>query len=164
MNHFTPSVSIRPIAEADYPSLLAMFRETIRKVNIRDYSTEQINAWSSDDLDADEWFRRFDGRTGFIAELEGEQAGFGDLAADGYIDRFFVSHRHQRMGVGKQLMHAIFQKAQAKRLQSLNTDASITARPFFESQGFSVVREQSVPCRGQMLTNFRMSCQLAELP
>ncbi len=36
------------------------------------------------------------------------------------------------------------------------TEASITAKPFFESQGFLVVKQQEVERRGQKLINFAM--------
>jgi hypothetical protein len=36
------------------------------------------------------------------------------------------------------------------------TEAGITARPVFERHGFRVTAEQSVECRGQWLTNYRM--------
>ena len=46
--------------------------------------------------------------------------------------------------------------AHAQGVARLFTEASITARPFFEAQGFSVIASQRVEKRGQMLTNFRM--------
>ena len=36
------------------------------------------------------------------------------------------------------------------------TEASVTARPFFERRGFRVVRERRVARRGVQLTNFAM--------
>ena len=46
--------------------------------------------------------------------------------------------------------------ARVQRLAVLDTDASITARPFFEKHAFQVVRSQVMALRGQHLTNFRM--------
>jgi hypothetical protein len=37
----------------------------------------------------------------------------------------------------------------------------VTARPFFERNGFRVVREQRVSCRGVEMTNFAMEKPLA---
>ncbi|MBT7088103.1 GNAT family N-acetyltransferase, partial [bacterium] len=36
------------------------------------------------------------------------------------------------------------------------TEASITAKPFFEKRGFKVIKEQQVEKRGVKLTNFQM--------
>jgi len=47
-------------------------------------------------------------------------------------------------------------RAIAVQLTHLLTAASITAKPFFEKMGFSVVQEQSVSRRGETLTNYLM--------
>lgn len=44
-----------------------------------------------------------------------------------------------------------------KGVESIITDASITARPFFEKRGYKVIKEQQVELRGQIFTNFKMS-------
>jgi len=44
----------------------------------------------------------------------------------------------------------------------LFTEASITARPFFEAQGFAVLAPQVVRCRGVEFVNYRMERVLAE--
>ena len=45
---------------------------------------------------------------------------------------------------------------QNNKATELTTHASITARPFFEKRGYTVVREQQVERRGELLTNFVM--------
>lgn len=51
---------------------------------------------------------------------------------------------------------------EARRLgvDGLSVDASITARPFFESQGFHVLAPRVVELRGIKFRNFRMSRRL----
>ena len=44
----------------------------------------------------------------------------------------------------------------SKDAQTITTDASITARPYFEKRGYVVRKEQRVDCRGQFLPNFKM--------
>ena len=41
-------------------------------------------------------------------------------------------------------------------LPRLSTEASITARPFFQSHGFQILAEQVVTCRGSAFVNYRM--------
>ena len=55
-------VRLRPYRQDDAPELLALFRDTIRRVNSRDYSPAQVAAWASDDIDTVCWFGRFSGR------------------------------------------------------------------------------------------------------
>ena len=53
--------------------------------------------------------------------------------------------------------------AEARRLGlvRLLVEASITARPFFESQGFVMLAPQVVVCRGVEFVNYRMERMLA---
>ena len=47
--------TLRPYRTADAAELLALFKDTIRRVNSRDYSPEQIAAWASEEIDLVEW-------------------------------------------------------------------------------------------------------------
>lgn len=149
-------VAIRAYQPADSPALLALFRDTIRRINCRDYNPQQVALWTSDEITLEGWTARFEQRFAIVAELEGRIAGFTELAPDGHIDRFFVSAVHQRLGVGKALASALFAEADRQGLVRLYLDASITARPFFESMGFVVVTPQTVVVRGVEFRNFRM--------
>lgn len=148
--------TLRPYRPADAPALLALFKDTIRRVNCRDYPPDQIRAWASDDIDPTIWAGRFVGRFAVVAEAAGRPVGFTELEADGHIDRFYVSAAHQGQGIGKALMAAVFAEADRLDHPRLFVEASVTARPFFEAMGFVVLAEQVVPCRGAELVNLRM--------
>ncbi len=68
----------------------------------------------------------------------------------------FVHCQYQGRGVAKSLLDHILLKSREQKLSSLCTDASITAKPFFERSGFKVVQEQDVELRGQIFRNYRM--------
>ena len=155
-------VTLRPYRPDDAPALLALFRDTIRRVNSRDYSAAQVAAWASDDIGTDRWFGRFAGRFVPVAEDGGRPVGFAELEADGHIDRVYVSADHQRRGIGRQLLDAVVAEARRVGLARLFTEASITARPFFEAQGFAMMALQVVTCRGAEFVNYRMERVLAE--
>jgi putative acetyltransferase len=155
-------VTLRLYRPEDAPVLLALFRDTIRRVNSRDYSPAQIEAWASDDIDTVSWFGRFSGRFVPVAEEAGRPVGFAELEPDGQIDRVYVSADHQRRGIGEELLAALIAEARRAGLVRLFTEASITARPFFEAQGFTVLAAQVVTCRGAEFVNYRMERILAE--
>jgi putative acetyltransferase len=135
---------------------LTLCRDTIRRVNSRDYTPDQIRAWASDDIDPQAWAGRFAGRFVVVAEEAGRPVGFSDLEADGHIDRLYVSADHQGRGVARALLSAVLAEAQRLGVIRLFTEASITARPFFESQGFVVLSPQVVTLRGVEFVNYRM--------
>lgn len=149
-------IILRPYRPEDAPALLALFRDTIRRVNLRDYSPEQIAAWASDDIDEIAWAQRFAGRFAAVAEEAARPVGFADLEPNGHVDRLFVSADHQRRGIGRLLLSAVIAEAERLGLKRLHADVSITARPFFEAHGFVVLAPEVVTCRGVEFVNFRM--------
>lgn len=149
-------ITLRPYRPDDAPRLLALFRETIRRINARDYSPEQVNAWASGEIDPIAWAARFEGRFVAVAERVGRIAGFAELELEGHIDRFFVSADHQGVGIGRALMGVIEGEAKRLGLRRLSADVSLTARSFFERNGFVVVMEQVVILRGVAFRNVRM--------
>jgi putative acetyltransferase len=155
MNSAAP-FSIRPFCETDGPALLMLFRETVRRVNSRDYDAEQVRAWASDEIDAAAWTARFTGRFAVVAERDGLPIGFTELEDDGHIDRFFVAADWQRCGVGRALMTAICDEARRRGIARLHADVSITARPFFAAHEFRELVRQTVVSRGVAFVNYRM--------
>jgi putative acetyltransferase len=154
-------VTLRTCQPGDAPTLLTLFRDTIRRVNARDYAPDQIGAWASDDIDPQAWASRFADRFVVVAEEAGRPVGFAELEASGHIDRVYVSADHQGRGVGRSLLAAVVAEAHRLGVARLFTEASITARPFFESQGFKVLTPQVVTLRGVEFVNYRMERILA---
>jgi putative acetyltransferase len=152
---------LRPFQPADAPALLSLFRETVRRVNARDYAPDQLRAWASHDIDPGAWAQRFIGRFVVVAEDLGQPVGFAELEADGHIDRVYVSADHQGEGIGRALLEAVTVEARRRGMARLWVEASITARPFFETLGFTLLAPQVVTCRGARLLNYRMERRLA---
>ena len=82
------------------------------------------------------------------------------LEGDGHLDMLFVRANAVGRGVGRRLYEAVEREARGQDLERISTEASITARPFFERRGFRVVREQTVSRRGVSLNNFVMEKDL----
>ena len=154
-------IHVRRMHPEEGPALLALFKDTVRRVNARDYDPEQIAAWAYERIDVAAWCARFDGRAVFVAEDgDRDRAGFADLRPDGHLNRFFVSADHQGLGTGRALMAAVLDEARALGLERLCSEVSLTARGFFERQGFVVVAPQTVSIRGVDFRNFRMERRL----
>ncbi|TCM77095.1 putative acetyltransferase [Rhizobium sp. BK068] len=88
-----------------------------------------------------------------MAELASKPVGFTDLVPDGYLDMMFVHPEYQGLGVASLLLDQVEQKARELGLDRIHTEASITARPFFERRGFRVLKGQQVEKRGETLSN-----------
>ncbi len=147
---------IRPYAAADLDALIALFRDSVRRVARRDYSLAQVLAWAPDDVDREGWALRLAASSTWIAAEGDRPAGFITLKADGHIDMLYVHADTQGRGIASKLLSHAERSARARGLSRLFTHASITARAIFERHGFHVVEMQKVVRRGQELTNFRM--------
>jgi putative acetyltransferase len=150
------SLQLRQFRRGDAEACLALFRDCVHRVNSRNYTPDQIVAWASATIDLETWRIRFNDRFAYVATESNRIVGFTDMIRAGHLDRLFVSADHQGCGIARRLVERLLSDASDNLIEEITTDASITAKPFFERMGFSVVREQSVECRGVWLTNFRM--------
>ena len=151
---------IRLFQKQDSDRIAKLFHDTIRGVNIRDYSLAQVSAWAPDDLNFCNWEADCLDKFTYVAEEKDEIIGFAQLEKNGHIDCFFCHQDYQRCGVGTRLYRELEAKALELNIELLFVEVSITARAFFKSRGFSVVKEQQVSCRGEKLTNFVMEKSL----
>ncbi len=147
---------IRRYHPGEEVELWELFSDTVRNINIQDYSIDQVRAWAPDEMDREKWFSRIEQMNPFVCVSDGDIAGYASLLETGYVDHFYVHHHWQRKGVGRALMKKIFETAEKLGLGELTSDVSITAKPFFESHGFIVVMPQEVTVRGVVFRNFKM--------
>ena len=68
----------------------------------------------------------------------------------------YVHPDFKRRGAATALMQAAEKEARRLGVKQMSTEASLTAHPFFEAAGFSVVRRQTVEFNGQKFDNFYM--------
>lgn len=149
------TLRLRRFNPDDTPALIDLFRDTVRRVNSRDYTPEQVRAWAPDDVDPARWAVLSDRHT-VVAEVDDRIVGFTDMETSGHIDRFFVHADFQGRGVGRAMLSELVAEAGRLGIPRLYAEVSITARPFFGRHGFAVVAEQAVTVRGVSMTNYRM--------
>ena len=147
---------VRTYEIGDTKQIVKLFYDTVHEVNIRDYTKAQVDAWAPADIDIESWTKSLSSKFTFVAE-EGETiVGFGQLEGNGHIDCFYCHKDFQRQGIGRIILEQIDAKARNSGIKKLFTEASITAKAFFESYGFMVVKKQEVERRGQKFINFAM--------
>ncbi|MBD2163067.1 GNAT family N-acetyltransferase [Calothrix membranacea FACHB-236] len=149
-------MKIRLFQQQDAEQIAQLFHETVREVNIGDYSENQVKAWAPDNINFRNWAKICAERFTYVADDQGVIAGFGELETNGHIDCFYCHKNYQRMGVGSKIYTAIEAKAYELGINRLYVEASITAKPFFLRMGFSIITEQQVERRGEMFVNYAM--------
>lgn len=151
-----PLITIRPYQEQDANTTWSLFFNTVRTVNVRDYTLDQVKAWAPEHYDLVRWSEIMKHNQPFIAEQAGQIVGYADLQAEGLIDHFFCKADHQRQGIGRTLMLHLFKEAKKRHITRLFAHVSLTAQPFFAHFGFQIVRVQYVTLRGQRFQNALM--------
>lgn len=154
------AITIRPYAATDASGLTSLFRSSVRDIASRDYTASQVRAWAPDDIDERQFGQSRDTKSTWVAEVEGRIAGFSDLEPDGHIDMLYVHPDFQRRGVARALLAHVEEVARTSGMRRLYTEASITARPVFETMGFRTIVPQTVTVRGESMTNYRMEKRL----
>ncbi|PAU78854.1 GNAT family N-acetyltransferase [Halomonas salipaludis] len=149
-------MKIRKFKQGEEKELYEIFYNTIRTVNIQDYSEDQVAAWAPSYIDMEFVMQKIRDIDPFVAVEDGRIIGYADIQPDGYIDHFYCHHQFQGQGVGRRLFVALEEEAVEKGIPSMYSNVSITAKPFFKAMGFSVEREQLVKVGDQQLKNYRM--------
>ncbi len=137
--------------------LANLFYLTVHTVNAKDYSNEQLNAWATGKIDLEEWNKSLSAHYNVVAVENNITVGFGDVDKSGYLDRLFVHKDYQRQEIATAICDKLEQSVEADKII---THSSITAKPFFEQRGFSVVKQQQVIRQGIALTNYVMEKQV----
>lgn len=150
-------MTIRRYKSADCAVLAKLFYDTVHSVNARDYTEEQLNAWADGRVDLRQWDSSLSRHFSLVAEENGIIIGFGDIDESGYLDRLYVHKDYQRRGVASVLCDRL---ERAFSVEKISTHASITARSFFLSRGYEVIKEQQVRRAGVLLTNYVMEKSL----
>ncbi|WFU04128.1 GNAT family N-acetyltransferase [Rhizobium sp. CB3171] len=148
-------LTVRPYVPADADLTIEIFLRAIREVASKDYNQAQIDAWAKVE-DRDAWAKRRSSRPAWIVKYGDVSIGFADLVPDGLLDMMFVHPDYQGMGAASLLLTTVEAEARKQGLGRIFTEASLTARAFFERRGFRVLVSQIVEKRGQTLENFRM--------
>ena len=153
-----PAIYLRPYATADNEAIFCLFYDTVHTVNAAHYPSEQLAVWARADTDSAVWCQPFATDYTLVA-IDDDTVGivgFGNLTADGELDRLYIHKDYQRRGIATKIADGLEQQTVKQGLSRIATYASLTAQPFFEGRGYVVVRENIVKRDGQRLKNFYM--------
>ena len=142
----------------DIPVIKTLFQDTVKTINRQHYTKAETEDWASCGDNLSHWQELIDTLYFIIAETKERQAvGFASISNTGYLHSMFIHKEFQRQGVATALYREIETYAKTHGINRLTSEVSITARPFFEKQGFSVDREQKMKANKLFLTNYKMS-------
>ncbi|WP_424973851.1 GNAT family N-acetyltransferase [Dinoroseobacter sp. S124A] len=149
---------LRDFRPEDAAAVAQVFFDAVHLGTGAHYTPEQQTAWAGAAPRPPEiWAARLSGQTCKLALQQGAVVGFMSLEPRGRIDLAYVAPQVAGRGVAWRLYQALEAEARRHGLSALHTEASLSARPFFERQGWQVDAAQEVVREGITLRNFRMS-------
>lgn len=149
-------MNVRMYRSEDCKEIVELFYNTVHSINAKDYNEAQLDAWAPKDIDISKWDKSLLEHYSIVIEDNNIIIGFGDLDINGYFDRLYVHKDYQGAYVATIIVKEIEKYAQENKIKVITTHSSITAKPFFEKQGYKVIKEQVVERKGQILKNFIM--------
>jgi putative acetyltransferase len=152
-----PKPSLRPYLASDLPLVSEIRLAAIEELTVDDYDEAQRRAWATAVDDDDELAQKLENNLTLIALIGGSPVGFIAMQKDGRIDQLYVHPAVARTGVASVLVDAIEKLAAARHTNTLVTDASDTAKPFFDARGYQAVQRNTIEIDGVWLGNTRMT-------
>ena len=135
-------MNVRRCRKSDAEDIAELHSKTVKAVNSEDYSKEIIRKWSDTDSSLYKDLSEFDQVKYFVAEKDGNIFGFSCLnTEEKAIKAIYTDKDHQGEGFGTALLKKMEEFAREKGIDSLTCDSSITAKKFYQSKGYEVVRQ-----------------------
>jgi putative acetyltransferase len=156
------AIALRPFLPSDARRCVEIFRSSIEELASEDYDEDQREAWSARADDPAAFAERLSESLTLIASLDGASVGFASLKGLADLDMLYVDPAFARRGVGTALIDALVRIAQARGVEKLSADASDSARPLFERNGFVAQRRNLVAVGDQWLGNTTMTRMFAK--
>src|SRR6266542_822939 len=126
---------LRDYRANDLAAVVKVFSRAVHEVAVRDYASEQLSAWAPSSPDLPQWSQRLANERVFVYETENCVVGFVAIELNGHLDLLYVHPEYQRRGIARALFEAAAEWARSRSLTRLFTEASVTAKPFFERCG-----------------------------
>ena len=151
-------IFVRRYQPKDLESILQLFYDTVHQINQKDYFPRYSLVSST--YDKERWEALLQKNYVVIVEINQEIVGFGDLNSECYLEHLFVHKDFQRQKIASTIVEIIEQRAIRLDMETIYTESSITARPFFERMGYEVLVEQNKLHNGQRFINYVMKKNL----
>ena len=155
------NVQIRKLNEVDLPSVYRLIQDTIDTSYNRVYPAEAIEFFKDYHSKESILDNATNGLT-IVVECNSGVVGTGTLLGTN-IRRVFVNPIYQYKGIGILLVQELERKASLEKYATLDLEASLVSRQFWESLGFVIEREDYIPVKNdEKLYYYKMTKTLRD--
>jgi putative acetyltransferase len=141
---YLEDIIIRRAHLSDHSRIVQLQQCSLQVLCQKDYSVEQVKVLLKDKRDYKNWKW---GETVFVAEYERTIVGFA-ARNQNWITAVYVHPEFTRKGIGSRLLNILEDDSRACGINSLFVDASITAKPFYDSLGYQMRTPVLICVRG----------------
>jgi GNAT superfamily N-acetyltransferase len=132
-------ITVRPAAEADVGAACDVLRRSIRELCVADHGHDEhvLSAWLANKTPENVRAWISSASSFSVVAVEGaEVRGFGLVQNDGEIQMCYLVPEAQYRGAGKLMLRALEEQAARWRLQGVFLTSSVTAKRFYERNGY----------------------------
>ena len=147
----------------DLDEMKQLYVGTVMQVCKNDYSFKEREQWSASVNKPERWVEVIETEYVLLAEIDQQIVGYGTLKDGNYIDFFYVHKDFQRRGIAQQLLGRLEREAIDLGSSAITSDISITAKPFFQRNGFIEIAKQQNIRGNEVLINYKMEKQLSSV-
>lgn len=152
---------MRLYRDTDLEAVVAIFTASVHMLAVDSYDALQRAAWAPLQPDLEKWRNRLAGLQTLVGIEENAVTGFISFESSGHVEFLYVSPSYARQGVASSLYACAENALVGSAVSELFTEASLVARPFFESVGFVVTGEQNEPFGGAVFSRYTMHKRVA---
>jgi len=151
---------IREANSEDTGRLIEVFSNSIKTAAVKDYTPNEIKEWLKTTQNKSRWRDLLKEQVVLVAEVRNQVVGFASLKEGNYLDFMYVHSDFMRQGIAQCLLNEVLDRVKSLKMESISSDVSITAKPFFEKNGFKVVRKNENHRGEEGLINYHMTCEV----
>jgi GNAT superfamily N-acetyltransferase len=160
----TNMITVRKAKIEEAQRIIDLHCDTVRRVNSKDYTPEQIGAWlGRRNVEITQGMIR-DGQYHVAVDPNGNVLGVGNMKGNRLFG-LYVSADHQGQGIGTALLEQMERDAADSGVTAIETESTLTAEGFYKSHGYLDVERKTMPiAKGQSLQVVSIRKEIGQPP
>ncbi len=140
--------------DIDLPLMQRLFYQTVTTYGAMLFTKTEIKIYSRLATNTLYWQKKFKKDFIYNAKLNGEIVGSFSMDAFGNIEYVFVHQNYQGHGIAKDLYETIEEVAKQSNIQTLTTQINMLTKPFFERNGFEIIKNEVEVVGGEKIISY----------